>query len=376
MYVTRQFAAVNGDTDAGLTRVVLLALKSPRFLFREVGNSGDGFDTAARLAFALWDSTPDAELVAAAGKDQLKTPEQVRKQAERMLADPRAKAKLHGFLMHWLRLDQERDLGKNPKRFPDFTPAAVADLRTSLDLFLDDVVWSKESDFRRLLKADEVFLNGRLAKLYGADLPADAPFQKMKLDAGKRAGVLTHPYLLTTFAYADQSSPIHRGVFVAKGILGTGLKPPQEAFTPLAPDLHPTLTTRERVSLQTKGANCQSCHAVINPLGFPLESFDAIGRHRKADNGKPIDVSGGYLTRTGETKEFGGAVELAAFLADSPEVHSAFVEQLFHHLAQQPVRAYGPDVGNQLRDKFVKTGYNIRLLAAEVATTAALTGRK
>jgi cytochrome c553 len=376
LYVTRQFAAANGDTDAGLTRVVLLALKSPRFLFREVGNSGDGFDTAARLAFALWDSTPDAELIAAAGKDQLKTPEQVRKQAERMLADPRAKAKLHGFLMHWLRLDQDRDLGKNPKRFPDFTPVAVADLRTSLDLFLDEVVWSKESDFRRLLKSDEVYLNGRLANLYGADLPADAPFTKVKLDAGKRAGVLTHPYLLTTFAYADQSSPIHRGVFVAKGILGTGLKPPQEAFTPLAPDLHPTLTTRERVSLQTKGANCQSCHAVINPLGFPLESFDAIGKLRQQDNSKPVDTAGEYLTRSGETKKFGGPVELGAFLADSPEVHAAFVEQLFHHLAQQPVRAYGPDVGNKLRDTFAKTGYNIRLLAAEVATTAAQTGRK
>ncbi len=375
LYVTRQFAAVNGDTDAGLTRVVLLALKSPRFLFREVGNNGDGFDTAARLAFSLWDSTPDAELIAAAGKDQLKAPEQVRRQAERMLADPRAKAKLHGFLMHWLRLDQDRDLGKNPKRFPDFTPAAAADLRTSLDLFLDDVVWSKESDFRRLLRADEVYLNGRLAKLYGADLPADAPFTKVKLDAGRRAGVLTHPYLLTTFAYADQSSPIHRGVFVAKGILGTGLKPPQEAFTPLAPDLHPTLTTRERVSLQTKGANCQSCHAVINPLGFPLEGFDAIGKLRQQDNSKPVDTAGEYLTRSGETKKFAGAVDMAAFLADSPEVHAAFVEQLFHHLAQQPVRAYGPDAGNKLRDTFAKTGYNIRSLAAEVATVAALTGR-
>jgi Protein of unknown function (DUF1592)/Protein of unknown function (DUF1588)/PA14 domain/Protein of unknown function (DUF1595)/Cytochrome C oxidase, cbb3-type, subunit III/Protein of unknown function (DUF1585) len=376
LYVTRQFAAVNGDTDAGLTRVVLLALKSPRFLFREVGNSGDQFDTAARLSFALWDSGPDAALIAAAQKGELKTPEQVRKHAERMLSDPRAKAKLHGFLMHWLRLDQERDLGKNPKRFPGFDTAAVSDLRTSLDLFLDDVVWSKESDFRRLLKSDEVYLNGRLAKLYGAELPADAPFQKVKLDAGKRAGVLTHPYLLTTFAYADQSSPIHRGVFVAKGILGTGLKPPQEAFTPLAPDLHPKLNTRERVSLQTKGANCQTCHTVINPLGFPLESFDAIGKYRQTDNNKPVDTTGEYLTRSGETKKFNGPVELATFLADSPEVHAAFAEQLFHHLAQQPVRAYGPERGNELRDKFVKTGYNIRSLAAEIATTAALTGRK
>ena len=376
LYVTRQFTVANNDIDTAMKRVVLLTLKSPRFLFREVNNTADGYDTAARLSFALWDSIPDEELRTAAAQGKLKTPEQVRKQAERMLTDPRAKAKMSGFLAHWLRLDNDKDLAKNPKLFPGFDAAAVSDLRSSLDLFLADVVWSDSSDFRRLLKSDEVFLNGRLAKLYGADLPADAPFQKVKLDDGKRAGVLTHPYLLTTFAYADHSSPIHRGVFVAKGLLGTGLKPPQEAFTPLAADLHPTLTTRERVALQTKGPNCQGCHTVINNLGFTLEAFDAIGRFRQTDNRKPVDTRGEYLTRTGETKAFSGPLELAAFLADSPEVQAAFAEQLFHHLIQQPVRAYGANRGNELRDSFVKSGYNIRSLAVEVATSAAMTGRK
>jgi len=130
------------------------------------------------------------------------------------------------------------------------------------------------------------------------------------------------------------------------------------------------------VSLQTKGANCQTCHTVINPLGFPLESFDAIGKYRQTDNNKPVDTTGGYLTESGERKAFNGPVELAAFLADSPEAHAAFVEQMFHHLAQQPVRAYGANRGKELRDSFVKTGYNIRTLAADIATVAAMTGRK
>lgn len=372
IFVEKQWAAASGDPELFLKRVVLLTAKSPRFLMREASDKPDAFDVAAKLSFALWDSSPDAELLKAAAEGKLKTKDEVRKQAERMLADPRAEGKLRGFLLHWLRLDQDRDLAKNEKLFPGFDAATVADLRTSLELFLDEVVNSKESDFRRLLKADEVYFNSRLAKVYGVNLPENAPFQKVKLDPGQRAGVLTHPYLLTTFAYTDHSSPIHRGVFIGKGLLGVGLKPPQEAFSPLAASAHPTLSTRERVALQTKGANCQSCHNVINPLGFTLEGFDAIGKVRAKDNNKDVDTAGRYLTRAGEEKTFKGPVELAAFIADSPEAHAAFAEQLFHHLIQQPVRAFGPNGGEELRDSFAKSGYSIRALAADIAAGAAL----
>ncbi len=372
VFVEKQFAAANGDPELFLKRVVLLAAKSPRFLMREASDKPDAFDVAAKLSFALWDSSPDAELLKAAADGKLKTKDEVRKQAERMLSDPRAEAKVRGFLLHWLRLDQDRDLAKNEKLFPGFDAATVADLRTSLELFLDEVVGAKESDFRRLLKSDDVYLNGRLAKVYGADLPAAAPFTKVKLDAGRRAGVLTHPYLLTTFAYTDHSSPIHRGVFIGKGLLGVGLKPPQEAFSPLAASEHPTLTTRERVALQTKGANCQSCHNVINPLGFTLEGFDAIGKVRAKDNNKDVDTAGRYLTKSGEEKTFKGPTELANFIADSPDAHAAFAEQLFHHLIQQPVRAFGPSRAEELRDSFTKSGYSIRALAADIAVGAAM----
>src|SRR5262249_49942806 len=150
--------------------------------------------------------------------------------------------------------------------------------------FVEDVVWDGDSDFRRLLLSDELFLNGRLAKFYGVSLPEDAPFTKVKLDPGQRAGVLTHPYLIAAFAYTGASSPIHRGVFLARNVLGVTLRPPEDAFTPLAESLHPDLTTRERVSLQTKPAGCQVCHGTINALGFTLEHFDAVGRFRDKDN--------------------------------------------------------------------------------------------
>ena len=129
----------------------------------------------------------------------------------------------------------------------------------------------------------------------------------MKLDPQQRAGVLTHPYLMAAFAHTTATSPIHRGVFLARGVLGVTLRPPPEAFMPLPESLHPDLTTRERVALQTKPASCQSCHGVINPLGFTLEHFDAVGRYRDQDNGKPIDATGDYQTRSGETVKFDGA---------------------------------------------------------------------
>lgn len=371
LYVDHQFEAA-GDPDTAVKRVVLLALKSPRFLYREAVGANDEYAVASRLSFGLWDSLPDDELLRAAAAGRLSTRAEVTKQAERMLADPRAKAKLRDFLHTWLKVDQPPDVAKDPKRFPGFGPEVVNDLRTSLDLFLDDVVWSDGSDFRRLLRDDGVYLNGRLAKFYGPDLPGDAPFRKVKLDAGERAGVLTHPYLLAAFAYTGSTSPIHRGVFVARGVLGIGLRPPPEAFTPLAEDLHPTLTTRERVLLQTKPAACQSCHGVVNPLGFTLEKFDAVGRFRTQDNGRPVDASGQYQTRDGKVVQFKGVRDLADFLAASEEVHAAFAEQLFHHLVQQPVRAYGPNTLADLRQAFARHEFSVRKLAVEVMATAAL----
>jgi hypothetical protein len=378
--IDRQFAA-GKDAETGVKRVVLLVLKSPGFLYREVRGGPGAFDVAARLSFGLWDSLPDQDLQKAASAGKLDTKEQVARQAERMLADRRARTKLRDFLLTWLRADHGHDLTRDAQKFPGFDATVASDLRASLELFLDDVLWSESADFRELLVSDQVFLNSRLAKFYGADLGAltqprsPADFQQVKLDAGRRAGILSHPYLMTSLAHADQSSPIHRGVFLARGVLGLSLRPPPEAVAPLAAALHPGLNTRERVTLQTRPGTCMTCHGIINPLGFTLEHFDAVGRYRDRDNGKPIDALSVYTTRAGKPVKVNGARELGMFLAGNPEVHAAFVEQLFHYLVQQPVRAYGPSTLDDLRRSFADSGFNIRKLAVEVMTTTALKPR-
>ncbi|MCZ2342930.1 MAG: DUF1592 domain-containing protein [Bacteroidales bacterium] len=365
--VDRQFADAK-DPQTAVKRVVLLALKSPRFLYREVTGAHDDWDIASRLAFTLWDSLPDAPLRQAAAAGKLHEPEQIRQQAERLSADPRAQARLRDFLFTWLKLDHPGDTSKDQKRFPGFDAQVLADLRTSLDLTLTDAVMSPSADLRPLLLSQELYLNGRLGAFYGAKLPPDADFTKVKLGAEPRAGVLTHPYLLSVFAYERTSSPIHRGVFLARHILGLTLRPPQDAFQPFSEKLHPNLTTRERVALQTKPDACMSCHQTINALGFTLEAFDAIGRHRTTENGRPVDSSGSFESRlTGKVIPFAGPRDLATYAAANPDVYGAFAEQLFHHLVKQPVRAYGPNTQQQLRDSFRRMEYNMRKLMVEIA---------
>jgi hypothetical protein len=178
---------------------------------------------------------------------------------------------------------------------------------------------------------------------------------------------------MASFAHNKETSPILRGVFLARGILALSLRPPPEAFVPLSPELQPSLTTRERVSLQTQATACMSCHGIINPLGFTLEHFDAVGRYRDRDNGKPVDSTGTYKTRGGNNVTVNNAHELAAFLVGSDEAQAAFVEQMFHHLVQQPLQAYGAKTQDGLRRSFANSEFNIRKLAIEIMAESALT---
>ena len=371
LYINRQFAKAT-DRSAAVKRIVLLVLKSPRFLYREVGGGpSDEFDAASRISFGLWDSLPDRTLTAAAASGKLASREQVVEQLQRMLPDLRTRSKLREFFLSWMKISQPRDLSKDPKVFPEFTADVISDLRTSVELSLDDMLESGSADYRKFLLGDSVYLNGRLAKVYGAQLPENSPFVKVDFDPAHRAGVLSHPYLLASLAYTSSSSPIHRGVFLSRSVLGRVLRPPAQSVAPLPPEIHAELSTRDRVALQTKPEACQGCHGMINPLGFTLENFDAIGRYRESEKQHPIDATGSYLTHTGEVKKFKGVKDLAAFLAASDESQDAFVKQLFHHTVKQPIRAYGSNQLHDLQQSFAKNEYNIQKLLIEIVASSA-----
>lgn len=372
-YIESQFAAAK-STEEGIRRIILLALQSPRFLYREPTGADDQFDRASRLSFALLNSIPDQALLDAAKNGNLAVEKQIRDQAWRLVNDYRGRARMLEFLRSWMNLERLQEIDKNAETFPDFTRELVADLRTSLEMMLQQVVDTDSADFQRLLLTDAIFMNGRMAKFYGVDLPEDALFQEVKFESDKRSGIISHPFILSGFAYMQASSPIHRGVFMSRGILGRGIKPPPIAVAPTAPDLAPDLTTRERVTIQTSPEVCANCHGLINSLGFAMENFDAVGRFRDKEKEKAIDAAGQYLQRNGEFVRFNGAKELAAFMARSEETHRAFARQLFHHMVQQPILAYGPESISEVSVFFRDHQYNMKHLAVEIACRSSVHG--
>jgi cytochrome c553 len=369
LYVNRVFTPEVAP-EIGLKRAVIAVLKSPRFLYPEF-TEGDDFSTASKLALGMWDSLPDLPLLEAAGRGEVRTPEQVRAQAARMMNDPRARAKIASFFNHWLGTGEAESLAKDSKAFPEFDSALIADLRTSLDRFVEHVVWGEKSDYRELLQADYVFMNERLAKFYGAPVPEGGDFAPVKFGDGKHAGIFTHPFLLSLHSYSKTTSPIHRGVFLTRSIMGRMLKPPPQAIEFKDDRFDPTLTMREKVTELTNKTSCMSCHVTINPLGFALENFDAVGRFRTLDNSKPINPVSDYITSDGDTVKLSGPRDIANHAAGNDAARRGFVRHLFQYTIKQAPAAFGPETLLKLDTQFAN-GFHIRNLYMESNIIAAL----
>ncbi len=385
LYINRQVDRCPDDAEA-IKQAVLISLKSPRFLYPSLdGDRSTSQRAANRLALTLFDSLPsDDWLMKAIEKGQLKDQKELEKAAWNMVGDVRCEAKTKSLIYTWLDIADTEEITKDGEAYPGFDASLVSDLRKSLDHFIDEVIESDTSDFRQLIQADWTYTTPRLAAFYGdawkaADEKSDNDgksenadqMQRSVSDATIHVGVLTHPLLMSDLAYHRTTSPIHRGVFLTRHVLGRVLRPPNAAFSPINPDLHPGLTTRQRVELQTGEVSCQVCHEKINALGFALENFDATGAFRKLENEKPIDTSGGYLTRNGDTATFNGARELGDFLAGSEDCHRSFVETAFEHFVKQPIAAFGVDRSDQLTREFQNNDFNVRQLIVSIAVIAA-----
>ncbi|NRB72895.1 MAG: DUF1592 domain-containing protein [Verrucomicrobiales bacterium] len=359
--------------DQGLRRLVLFSLTAPRFLYPNwrQNETPDEWDVAANLALSLWDSLPDHQLLGQAAKGQTANPKIAGNIANRMVWDWRTKAKIRGFFHHWLELERSVDLSKDETVYPEFDDAVLADLKTSLFLTTDEAVWGRDSSYRDLMLANYLFLNERLSKLYGSK-QVKGGFQKVTLDPKVRAGVVTHPLLLSSLAYHNNTSPIHRGVFLTRNIVGMTLKSPPMANEFKEGKFNPNFTMRQKVTEMTRDKACMSCHVTINPLGFSLEHYDGMGRWRTRDQNKPVNSVSNFKTEEGETIKLTGARDVAEFAADTPSAHRTFIEQLFHHLAKQPMLAYGPDTMDTLYADFQNSGFKIPELIKQIAITSSL----
>jgi len=356
-YVDDIFAATSHDSETAVKRSLMLTLTSPYFLYPSLNLNAEGkpddYTRALNLSLQLWDSIPDRPLEQAAAKGGINDHNHFQENIERMLKDPRAQEKIQRFFFQWLNLNEKDDLTKDNQAFPGFDEATIADLRTSFSRFLNQTVWSEQSDYRQLFNSPELPLTPRLEKLYQ--------------QGANPAGLLTHPYILTAFSYHNQTSPIHRGVYLSRNVLGRFLKPPPKAIEFKDSDFNPHLTMREKVTELTKDESCMACHSIINPIGFSLENYDAIGRFRTHELDNPIDTTSDYATEEDDLVKITGPKDLAKLAVESPGAHRAFIKHLFHHLAQQPVNSYGYSRMDDLHESFVAHNFNIQKLIAEIA---------
>ncbi|MGA0038958.1 MAG: DUF1592 domain-containing protein [Pirellulales bacterium] len=252
----------------------------------------NGYELATRLSYFLWSSPPDAELLSAAADGTLLTEPVLAAQAERMLRDPRARRLAVEFGTHWLHVSGfARDAEKNEELFPEFA-AVRGSIEEETVLFLTDF-FQHDRSLLSLLDADHTFLNAQLATHYGiAGVEGDAWQRVEGVRAYGRGGVLTLASTLATQAGASRTSPILRGNWLFETMLGEKLPKPPKDVPLLAETVPAGLTERQLIELHSENASCARCHQKIDPLGFAMEQFDAVGRFRAVDAaGQPIDAA-------------------------------------------------------------------------------------
>lgn len=305
----------------GVRLVVQALLMSPSFAYRtEQGEGGpDGqlrptsWEMASRLSYLMWGTMPDAELFAAAADDKLKTEEQVLAQAERLLKSPRSRLPIQEFFVQWLGLEGVQTVTKDAKAYPGFSAAVAESQSQEIAKFLEAAFWSDEGGFADLFTSKDTFVNSVLAKHYQLPEPAGATFEKRTFPDDNRAGILTMGGLMAKLAAPDQTSPTLRGVFVRERVLCYELEPPPVSVDNVLPSPTPATTTRGRVNDHQADPTCSGCHRLFDPIGFGFERFDAEGRLRDTDGGKPVDDSGEVFGSS--IGSFRGAAELGRKLA-------------------------------------------------------------
>jgi len=317
-----------GSFDAGIQFALERMLVDPDFLlrvYRDRKSNGAApyrltdLELASRLSFFLWSSIPDDRLLSLAEKGELSKPQTLQQEVRRMLADPRATdALVNNFAAQWLNLRQVDEVVVDPTKYPLYDESLLRAFRTETEMFVGSNV-RDDRPVNELLSADYTFVNERLARQYGLPGIYGSRFRRITLpNHDQRGGLLAQGALLVTTSYPDRTSPVLRGKWLLNNIFGLPLPPPPpgvNATLETKPGARPT-SMRERLAKHRTDPTCNSCHSVIDPIGFSLENFDVIGGWRTIDEaGKPIDASG--TTSTGA--KIDGLAGLRALLLAEPD---------------------------------------------------------
>ena len=316
-----------GGFEAGIGSALSAILVSPEFLFRIERDPADvapettyrisDVELASRLSFFLWSSIPDEELLGIAQRGELHRPKVLESQVRRMLADPRSISLVENFAAQWLHLRNLESFTPDLRLFPDFDDNLREAFRRETELHFEALL-REDRTVLDLIKTDHTFLNERLAKHYGIPNVYGSRFRRVALDSeSRRGGLLRQGSVLTVTSYATRTSPVIRGHWLLGNLLGTPPPPPPANIPNLKENtVSETLPMRARLSAHRANAACASCHDLMDPVGFALENFDAIGRWRLTENGLPIDASGGLP----DGSRFNGVTGLEDALLKHPEL--------------------------------------------------------
>jgi mono/diheme cytochrome c family protein len=353
-----------GTFDNGIQFALERMLVDPDFLLRVVRDPAtktasyrlSDLELASRLSFFLWSSIPDDHLLTLAEHKELSTPQNLEKEVRRMLADPRATdALVNNFAAQWLNLRQVEDVVVDPNKYPTYDESLLQAFRQETEMFVGSTL-SEDRPVQDLLDADYTFVNERLARQYGIPGVYGSRFRRVTLpDHNQRGGLLAQGALLVTTSYPDRTSPVLRGKWLLNNIFGTPIPPPPpgvNATLETKPGAIPT-TMRERLAQHRTQSTCNSCHSVIDPLGFSLENFDVIGGWRTIDEaGKPVDASG---TTAGGTKINGLSGLRAALLQDPEQFPRTVTEKLMAYALGRRLEYYDrPEVRKIVHDAAAK----------------------
>ena len=383
-------ATENGKPYPEALRLMVKAvLVSPQFLFITPDDAAGGasaagdivalddYQLASRLSYLLWATMPDPELSALADAGKLRDPAVLAAQARRLLADPRSRALFDGFGAQWLGLDKLAGKTFDAEKFPQMTAEMRSAMYDEGRLFFESVLRENRSltDF---IDSDYTFLNGTLAPVYGMGGRIEgAGMRKVTLTDRNRGGVLTMPGVLATSSFPNRTSAVNRGVWVLEQVLGEHVPPPPPNVPALDKQDHQkvaNLTLRQRTELHRSNAVCANCHKILDPIGFGLENFDAIGRWRDEDD------SGGRIDATGELPgghSFGTPAELKRIIAGRKDDFCRnLTGKLLAYALGHQLEGYDEVVVDQLADAVAKDDYRMQTLVVGVVTSYPFTHRR
>ncbi len=367
----------SGSFETGIENSLRLILASPKFLFRsepDPDRVGPGSvyhvsdqDLASRLSFFLWSSIPDDELLNVAEQGKLKQPAVLDREVRRMLADPKAETLVNNFAEQWLFLRNVQSVSPDEATFPNFDDKLRQSFRRETELFFESIV-REDRDVMDLLTANYTFVNERLAKHYGIPNVYGSQFRRVTLANDARRGLLGQGSILSVTSVPTRTSPVIRGKWILENVMGTPPPPPPPNVPPLKDQAQggKILSVRQLLEEHRKNAPCSTCHAVMDPLGFALENFNAVGEYRTKDGSGPIDASGQLADGT----RIDGVVGLRNALLKHPEYFvGTLTEKMLTYALGRPLEYYDMPVVRGIVQGAARNDYRFSSIIAGIVSS-------